>query len=417
MATPSDRVNLLKFVSLWGVGGTERQVVNLGLALDPSRFGVRFACLRRWGEFVNEIEARRIPLAEYHIRSFYHYKALNAQWRFIRDLKRDRIQIVHAYNFYANVFAVPAARLSGAPVVIASIRDTGVYLTPRQKWMQRLVCRLADCILVNADAVKQWLIGEGYRPEKIAVIKNGIDLSRFASRNGHGNENGNGNGHLRRELGLDSRAPLVVMLSRLHKLKGIEDFLQAAAIVAGRFREARFLIVGSSFISRDGGIVEDTAYRSELERRAAGLGLGRRVVFTGMRLDVPELLSESSVSVLPSLSEGLPNVLLESMAMGVPVIATRVGGNPEIIEDGRTGLLVPPRDPEALGRAICLLLENRQMAAAFGQAGSRRVTEEFSLNRMVSETERLYQRLLERAGHKTSRGRGRGFAGARQWES
>ncbi len=407
MATPSDSIRLLKFVSLWGVGGTERQVMNLGLTLDPSSFEVRFACLRRWGELLNEIEARRIPLAEYNINSFYHYKALNAQWRLAGDLKRDRIHIVHAYNFYANVFAVPTARLSGVPVVIASIRDTGVYLTPRQKWIQRLVCRWADCLLVNAEAVKQWLIAEGYQPEKITVIRNGIDLSRFASRNGHGN----GNGNLRRELGLGSRAPLVVMLSRLHRLKGIEDFLQAAAIVAGRFREARFLIVGSNFISRDGAIVEDTAYRSELERYAASLGLGRRVVFTGMRLDVPELLSESAVSVLPSLSEGLPNVLLESMAMGVPVIATRVGGNPEIIEDGMTGLLVPPRDPEALGRAICLLLENRQMAVAFGQAGSRRVAEQFSLNRMVSETERLYLRLLEEAGHKRSRVRGR-LAGA-----
>lgn len=409
MATPSDRIRLLKFVSLWGVGGTERQVVNLGLTLDPSGFEVRFACLRRWGEFLTEIEARRIPLAEYNINSFYNCKALNAHWRFAGDLKHDRIHIVHAYNFYANVFAVPTARLSGVPVIIASIRDTGVYLTPWQKWIQRLVCRWADCLLVNAEAVKQWLIAEGYQPEKITVIRNGIDLSRFASRNGHGH--GNGNGQLRRELGLDSRAPLVVMLSRLHRLKGIEDFLQAAAIVAGRFREARFLIVGSSFISRDGAIVEDTAYRSELEHCAAILGLGQRVVFTGMRLDVPELLSESAVSVLPSLSEGLPNVLLESMAMGVPVIATRVGGNPEIIEDGMTGLLVPPRDPEALGRAICLLLENRRLAVAFGQAGSRRVAKQFSLNRMVSETERLYLRLLEEASHKRSRVRGR-LAGA-----
>jgi glycosyltransferase involved in cell wall biosynthesis len=408
MTTPSDRVKLLKFVSLWGVGGTERQVVNLGMTLDPSGFDVRFACLRRWGEFLNEIEARRIPLAEYQIRSFYHYNALIAQRRFLRDLKRNRIQIVHAYNFYANVFAVPVAKLAGVPVVIASIRDMGVYLTPRQKWVQKLVCRWADAILVNAEAVKQWLVLEGYQPEKITVIRNGIDLSKFAGKNGHGN------GHLRRELGLDSRAPLVVMLSRLHRLKGIEDFLRAAAIVAGRFREARFLIVGSGFTTRDGGIVEDTAYRNELERCAASLGLERRVVFTGMRHDVPALLSETAVSVLPSLSEGLPNALLESMAMGVPVIATKVGGNPEIVEDGLTGLLVPPRDPEAVGRAICLLLENRRMAAAFGRAGSRRVAEQFSLHRMVSETERFYRRLLEQAGRRTSRGRGRGLAGAYQ---
>ena len=120
-------------------------------------------------------------------------------------------------------------------------------------------------------------------------------------------------------------------------------------------------------------------------------------MFTGARHDVPAILAEAALSALPSLSEGLSNVLLESMATGIPVVATSVGGNPEVIEDGVTGLLVPPRDAAALARGICLLLENRTLAERLGQAGKERVSRDFSLGRMLAASERLYTRLLEQA--------------------
>lgn len=389
IAIQPDRIKLLKFATHFAIGGTERHVMNLTKGLDTSRFELHLGCLVRWGEFLNEIEARKIPLTEYRIGSLYGPWTFGQQLRFAGYLKRHRIQIVHSYNFYANLFAIPAARLAGAPVIVASIRDTGAYLTPIRRRAQRLVCRLADRIVVNAEAVRQWLITDGYDPAKIIVIRNGVDLARFEKRN---------RPRLRDELELPPRAPVVAMLSRLNRLKGVEFFLEAAAIVAARFREARFLIVGDSVhVERDRTIVKDGAYRAELESCAARLGLGGRVVFTGFRLDVSELLSEAAVSVLPSLSEGLSNTLLESMATGVPVVATRVGGNVEVVEDGMTGLLVPPRDAAALGRAICRLLEDRELASRFGQAGRRRVAEYFSLARMVRETERLYLDLAKPA--------------------
>jgi L-malate glycosyltransferase len=131
----------------------------------------------------------------------------------------------------------------------------------------------------------------------------------------------------------------------------------------------------------------------------AQLGLGQRIVFTGFRGDVPDLLSEVAISVLPSLSEGTSNTLLESMAAGVPVIATRVGGNPEVIEDGVSGLLVPPRDSAALAAAMDRLLEDESLALVLGQAGMRRVSELFSLEGSVHETEHLYQRLVDAKAH------------------
>ncbi|MGH2668375.1 MAG: glycosyltransferase, partial [bacterium] len=320
------RIRLLKFVDGFGVGGTERHVMGLGKGLDPSRFDLQLACLKRWGHFLPETEARGHPITEYRIRRLYSPATLRQQLRLARHVRRRRIDIVPAYNFYANVFAVPGARLAGAPVVLASIRDTGVYLTPAKRRVQRAVCRLADRVLVNAEAIRSWLVTEGFDARKIVIIRNGIDLTRFAAR-------GDGS-RIRHELALPAKAPLVAVLSRLHELKGLEYFLEAAAEVGRRLPEARFLVIGDRMTVRDGEVVSESTYRTQLEEHARRLGLGDRIVFTGFRLDVPELLSEVAVSVLPSLSEGLSNTILESMAAGVPVVATTVGGNPEAVDHG-----------------------------------------------------------------------------------
>jgi glycosyltransferase involved in cell wall biosynthesis len=142
-------------------------------------------------------------------------------------------------------------------------------------------------------------------------------------------------------------------------------------------------------------VVQENVYRAELEALARRLGLEGRIVFTGFRLDVPDLLSEVTVSVLPSLSEGLSNTILESMAAGVPVVATTAGGNPEAVEHRVTGLLVPPRDAGSLTAAITALLENPDLARTLGGAGRRRVAEHFSLDVMVARTERLYEELFD----------------------
>src|SRR5207249_9115782 len=173
-------------------------------------------------------------------------------------------------------------------------------------------------------------------------------------------------GGLRRELGLGAGVPLVGVLSRLNPKKGVGVFVEAAAQLAAAFPEAVFLVVG------DGGS------RRELEGLTGRLGLGSRVRFTGFRRDVPAILSEMAVCVLPSLTEALPNVLLEAMAAGVPVVATRVGGNEEVVAQGITGLLVPPGKAEPLANALRALLENPGRASEFGRAGRQRVRELFS---------------------------------------
>jgi glycosyltransferase involved in cell wall biosynthesis len=173
------------------------------------------------------------------------------------------------------------------------------------------------------------------------------------------------------------------------RLKGIEYFIEAAGTVLERLPDAHFLVVGDTRV--------ETGYREQLKQLSARLGLQHRLTFTGFRTDIPELLPALTVSVLPSISgEGLSNSLLESMAAGVPVVATYIGGNPEVVVDGVTGLLVPPKNPSELARAICRVIETRGMAGAMGRAGRQRVSDRFSNDRMIAATQHLYQDLLGR---------------------
>jgi glycosyltransferase involved in cell wall biosynthesis len=372
-------IRLLKVVPTFMCGGTENQFMALGRSLDPNRFELEFACLRRWGAFADEIVARHIPLIECHVPSFRSLSALRQQVRLARYVTDRRIDVVHTYSFYGNVFAVPPARLAGVPVVIASIRDRAPYLTPMQKRAQRWACQFADCILVNAAAVKEWLIGEGYDAAKIVIIPNGVELSRFDRVD---------EGSPFRGLGIPEGAPVVLVVSRLNPLKGIESFLQAAALVAPDFPTVRFVIAGDTNPN-------ERQYWSTLTSLTVRLGLTERLIFAGLRRDVPQLLSAATISVMPSLNEALSNVVLESMAAGAPIVATRVGGTPEAISDGVNGLLVPPGDPRAMASAIAALLRDQSRARRLGDAARQSIYERFSMERMALATTQLYEALLD----------------------
>lgn len=378
-------IRLLNVVPTLLCGGTENHFMTLSRSLDTARFDLRFACLRKWGPFVEELRERQIPLEEYRVATFRSLNALVQQARLARYVRQHSVDIVHTYSFYGNVFAVPPGRFA-APVVIASIRDRGPYLTPMQRRVQRHVCRLADCILVNAVAVKQWLVADGYDTSKIVVIPNGVDLRRFT---------GGDRAAVRRSLGVADSARLVGVVSRLSRLKGLEDFLHASATIAARDANVRFVIVGEP------SPIKNREYLDELSALAQRLGLGDKVIFTGLRSDVPAVMSALDVSVMPSLNEALSNVLLESMAAGTAVVATDVGGTSEAMRDGVNGVLVPPARPDRLAAAIEHLLQMPSVARELGAVARKTIEERFSLDRMVRDTESLYDRLLS-AKHKVA---------------
>lgn len=375
-------IPVLQFVDSFIVGGTERQFLNLVKALRGTEFRPHVACFRAEGEMLDEVRGMGLPFREWRIPSLRSPRAAARLIELVRYLRRHRIQVVHTTNLYPNVFGVAAAWLARTPVIVASVRDMGQVWSADLRRLQRAACRLADGVVTNAGAIARRLRAEGWNGGKIEVIHNGFVPPEPCAAEGPG---------IRAELGIPPGVPIVGAICRLHPVKRLGDLLDAAALLTGRHPEARFVIVGPL----TGSPVFEACAR-ELRRRTEQLGLGGRVILTGARTDVPRILSELSVSVLPSASEGLSNALLESMAAGVPVVATAVGGNPEVVEDGVTGILVPPADPASLAGAIGYLLESPALAAAFGRAGRERVDEHFGLDLMVENTTRLYRRLLER---------------------
>jgi glycosyltransferase involved in cell wall biosynthesis len=247
---------------------------------------------------------------------------------------------------------------------------------------QAMACRLADCIIANSSAVREWLMKEGLSRYDIRVIPNGIAVP--APRRPDEPS------IIRAEFNIDPSSPLIAVVGRLVRTKGLEFFLEAASAVASRFPSVRFLVVGEANV--------EPAYRRELEERAKSLNLMGRLLFIGQRNDVPQIMREIDVSVLPSLSESFSNSLLESMANGLPVVATKVGGNPEVVTDGENGILVAPRDAGALSGAMIRLLESPDLARRFGAAAREKVVKEYSLDCLLRRTEDLYISLLDRRG-------------------
>jgi glycosyltransferase involved in cell wall biosynthesis len=275
----------MKFVGIFAIGGTERQVVNIGKGLDKSRFDLRFATLNKVGELLAECDEQSWAIDEYKIRRLYGLATMKKQIEFGKTLRRSRTQILHAYGIYPNVFAIPAARLAGVPVTIGSVRDIGDTYTFWQHQVQKYCLRLADHIVVNAEAIKRDLLQRGYDGKRLSVIPNGIDCERFGLP-------GNGEA-VRREWNIPPGVPVVGVLARLLRIKGQDVFLRAAALIASNNPHVRFVIVGDNNI--------DHQYKAELKRLSARLGLEDRVVFTGFRTDVPDLLAALSIVVSPSL--------------------------------------------------------------------------------------------------------------------
>jgi L-malate glycosyltransferase len=380
----ASRVRVLKFLNHFFIGGTERQFVHVANGLDRSRFAVDIACHRCEGPLLDTLHPD-LPVHTYPVHgSFLNFKSIRNQARLIRDIRKEKFDIVHSYGWYPNVFAIPPSRLSFHPVIIASIRDAGAYMTPAKIQALKIVCAISDCVLANSEAGRAWLIEQGVRERKIEVIRNGIVVPRRAERP-------DGIGPVRKEFGIPAGTPICACIGRVVSGKGIEFYLQAARILADQRRDVRFLMIGAHSVEEH--------YRPEIEALAGKLNIGDRIIFTGQREDVPRILQEVDIVVHPSLTEGLSNVILEAMAAGIPVVATRAGGNSELVQDGHTGFMVPVRDAVQIANAVSRLLDEPQMARALGERARQRVIDEFALDRMLSKTEALYLRLLEKPIH------------------
>jgi glycosyltransferase involved in cell wall biosynthesis len=378
------RVKVLKFLNHFNIGGTERQFVHVANGLDPSTFDIEIACFRREGPLLQSLRPE-MPVHLYPAQgSFYNRHSLASQLRFAKDIRKRRIDIVHTYGWYPDVFAIPPAKLALRPRIIASIRDAGAYLTPSKVRVLKLVCALADAVLANSVAGRDWLVGQGVKSAKVEVIRNGVTVPPEPAKKQDGSR-------VRKEFGIPPDVPLCACIGRVVSGKGIDFYIRAARVLADQGRDVRFLMIGA--------ISTERSYQSEMKLLARELNVDDRVIFTGQRQDVDDILKEVDIVVHPSLTEGLSNVILEAMAAGLPVVATRAGGNSELVQDEVTGLLVPVENPLEIARAISRILDNPQMARAFGEAGRQRIVQEFSIERMLRQTEDLYLRLYGPVEH------------------
>ncbi len=362
------------------LGGTEHQLVALVKGLDRSRFLPVVFCLTAIGPLVADLEKAGVETRCFGLRGLRvlrnPIRVIRCLLAFFAELKKENPGIVHGLLFHAYVLGAFAARIARIPIVIASRRSLSQFKAgkPHYPLMERLANRITDLIVANSDAVKQDVIcQEKVEPSKVTVIYNGIDPSLYDIPADPG---------LRASLQIPEGARVIGVVANLIHYKGHRFFLQASQEVKRKHSDVKFLLIG------------DGPCRGELESLARELGLEKDVLFLGSRQDIPQLLALMDVAVLPSLEEGFPNAVLEAMAVSKPVVATRVGGTPEAVVHGKTGLLVPPRDPRALADAILELLGDPRLAQQMGKAGRGRVKKEFGLDRMIQEMEGLYEELI-----------------------
>jgi len=297
---------------------------------------------------------------------------VGAAVRLARLFRRERPHVVHVHNFFSHVRAAAAAKWARVPVLVHTKHGAQYPTVWGSRRLAGAAYRLSDVLVAISEDVRQGLM-RTYRfaPGKVRLVVNGIDTERFGSVSKELVPGG------RRVLGIEGR-PLIGTVCRLSPEKGVPTLLEAFARLAPSMPDARLLIVG------------DGAERAACQTRAQELGVGDRTHFLGMRDDVAAIYPLLDIYVQPSYTEGISLTILEACACGLPVIATAVGGNPEIVAEGRSGRLVPPGNAQALANAIQDTWADNGAAFAMGQAARRRVVESFSLERMVSDYVDLY---------------------------
>jgi glycosyltransferase involved in cell wall biosynthesis len=370
------RPRVLHLINSFDAGGTERQAVELLNRLDEKRFEVRLAVLGWRGPLRRQIVTRFPYVPEFPLDGFFNANAIKQLLRLRETMIETRIAVLHTHDFYSGALGVTAARLGGVKVIAA---QRHLRLSDRRihDWGTRYIHRLATLLLVNAEGIRDHILKMGSaRPGKIVVIHNGLDAPADAKALRERRR-----AELLAELGLGAGAKVVGCVAGLKPVKGHRYLLEAAAEVMKADARVRLVLVG------------DGELRDEIAAQAGRLGISARTSMLGHREDSAQLAAAFDVAVLASLSEGLPNAVMEAMAAGAPVVATSVGGVPELIEDGETGFLVPPANPGALAERIEYALSH---AGLIAMRGRRFVIERFGMERMVAAVERLYDEIIMR---------------------
>ena len=384
--------NVLILLDSFERGGAETQAVHLArLLVEGGGFRIHLACLNRRGVLLAEAERLGLgEIAEFPLKSFYDGNMVRQLGRFRSFLKEREIKVVHAQDFYTNVFGMTGAALARVPVRIASRFETLGWRTASQNMAERAAFRLAHAVNANAEAVKQYLVEQGVPAQKIAVIYYGFDVERVKIPAGLGRE------AMLTMLGLPLEPPRrfdTIVANLRHEVKNHPMFLRAA-------RQVKALVPDAAFVLAGEGELTDS-----LRALAARFGLERDALFIGRCERVAELLAVSDVCVLSSTAEGFSNSILEYMAAARAVVVTDVGGAREAVVEGETGYLVKSGDDETMAARIVSLLGDPSRARQMGRRGREVVERKFSDQRQLEDTQALYERLLSEAERESRTGR------------
>jgi glycosyltransferase involved in cell wall biosynthesis len=392
------RARVLHVLSGCTVGGCEQHVLALLSRLDRDRFEPWLACFEAEPDdakpMIPMFRAAGVRTIDLRARRRTDPAAL---WRFGRLLRHGQFDVVHAHSFRTEVGSVLWGRLPGlAPIVIRTVHNVDEqYVNQPYAAMLRWSARGLDRVVAISDAVAEYVRREAALPdEKVVRIHYGIDPSPFQPELPPPS---------RRAEGDPSRRPTLGVVARLAPQKGHRVLFDALPAVRAAVPDVCARLVGH----------EELSTTAELRAYADERGVSDLVAFEGFRADITRVMADLDVFVLPSLWEGFGLVLVEAMAAGRPVVASAVGPIPEIVEDGVTGLLIPPGDPVALAEAIVRVLRDPELAMALGRAGRARVERDLRVDTMVARIEALYDELLGRKlfPHSAAPGRCRGSGG------
>ena len=378
MVHPKPTIKIVFVITSTGVGGAEKMLYHTSILLDPARYCTSICSLKEKGEIARDMEEAGV---EVHCLTMADgdqfggwFASLTALFRLTRYLLQMRPTIVHSFLFRANILSRIAAFFARVPLVISSVRVMGgekkYYLT-----VEKITSFLVDHYITVSESVKDHLIRKAnLPPEKITTVYNGVTLNGITSGKG---------GSVPMPFGLEPHDCVALSVGRLHRQKGYDYLIRAIGTVRREVPTVKVLIAGEG------------EEENNLKNLVKSLDLTKQIIFTGLCLDVDKIFPFAGLFVLPSLWEGMPNAVLEAMAEAKPVVATRVGGVPELVEDGKTGILVPPGDTEALARALVDLFQDTRKAQSLGDAGRERVQRHVSMTAMVAKTDYLYQELLK----------------------
>ncbi len=376
----TNRIRIVMLIDSLGLGGAERLLPVCLQHFDTTRFDLRVCTMqvRDGNPIATNIRQLDIPVDLVPLPRLTDPRGLPYLLHYLRRQQTDQL---HTQLEFADTLGSIAAKIVGIPTVSTLHTFDDPPQGSRTYWRLKLrwwvLRHFCDRVIAVSEGTRQHHLRLGsLAPDKVVTLHNGIDLSRFTKPDKTDYLAG------RQALGIPPDAPLLTTVAVLRPAKGIQYMIAALPAVLEAVPETRYLVVG-------GG-----EHENALKELARSHGVAERVIFTGVRNDIPDLLAISDLFVLPTLGEALPTVLAEAMAAQKPIVVSKVGGVPEMVEHGRNGLLVPPTDPASLAEACLQLLQNPDQAQAMGRAGQEIVERRFNIRRQGQHLGDLYQELL-----------------------